>query len=130
VQRGEAHRDRARLGEIIAPRGRLPDAVVLLANGHAVGHPGRVGAGELRKGVVLARRCVRRQVHSPPRVTRLGRELRRIGRARKWSEISQAAEGGQANRDVITNIYDTLWSVAHAAWRYLATLNITQPVTA
>ena len=76
AQRGEAQRDRARLGEIIAPRGRLPDAVVLLANGHAVRHPSRVGAGELRKGVVLARRCVRRQVHSPPRVTRMGRELR------------------------------------------------------
>src|SRR6266478_134224 len=107
AQRGEAQGDRARLGEVVPPRGGLPDAVVLLADGHAVRHLLRVGAGELRKRVLLARRYVRRlQIPSPPRLTRIGHRTPTALEGAKWRKCSQAARGCQANRDMITNIYD------------------------
>src|SRR6267143_3338561 len=39
-------------------------------------------------------------------------------RARKWREFSQAAKGCQANRDVITNIYDAVCRLVNPARRY------------
>src|SRR2546428_3376897 len=106
AQRGEAQGDRARLGEVVPPRGGLPDAVVLLADGHAVRHPLRVDAGELRKRVLLARRYVRLQIPSPPRFTRISHRTPTALEGAKWRKCSQAARGCQANRDMITNIYD------------------------
>jgi hypothetical protein len=57
---GEAESDEPALLEVLAPRGRLPDAEVLLAHGNLAGQTLRVGAGKLRERVV---RYVLRQVH-------------------------------------------------------------------
>src|SRR5262249_7897909 len=104
AQRREPQRDGARLREVIAPCGRLPDAVVLLTDGDAVGDALGVRAGKLRKRVLRARRCVRRQV-STPQNQPIGSYSDTSGGRESGVKFSQAPVTCQANRDVITVIY-------------------------
>src|SRR3989440_12559742 len=49
------------------------------------------------------------------------------GGRERWREFSQPAEGCQANREVITNIYDALWRVVNPARGASPVCRIPQP---